>query len=102
MGHGGYNGTNMPSCKTAKEHLVQIEAPVATHWKTLDELHQGPPKTGEFPGGLPGSRGNAAEATRRDFLALMGFSLAAAGLAGCRAPVQHAIPMLVGTDDIVP
>jgi molybdopterin-containing oxidoreductase family iron-sulfur binding subunit len=102
MGHGGHNGTNTPSCKTAKEQLVQIEAPVASHWKTLDELHQGPPKTGEFRGGLPGSGGTAAEATRRDFLALMGFSLAAAGLAGCRAPVQNAIPMLVGTDDIVP
>src|SRR5262249_37733031 len=101
MGHSGHNGTNTPSCKTTKEQLVQIEAPVATHWKTFDELRHGPGKTGEFPGGIPSSGGNSADATRRDFLALMGFSLAAAGLAGCKAPVQNAIPMLVGADDIV-
>jgi Fe-S-cluster-containing dehydrogenase component len=40
--------------------------------------------------------------TRRDFLSLMGFSLAAASLAGCRAPVQKAIPLLVGSDQVVP
>src|SRR5215471_9426279 len=102
MGQVGHNGKNSPSCKTAKQQLVQIEAPVATYWKTLDELHNGARNTGEFPGGLPGQNSHPAEATRRDFLALMGFSLAAAGLAGCRAPVQNAIPLLVGTDDIVP
>src|SRR5499427_944909 len=102
MGQVGHNGKNSPSCKTAKQQLVQIEAPVATYWKTLDELHNGARNTGEFPGGLPGQNSHPAEATRRDFLALMGFSLAAAGLAGCRAPVQNAIPMLVGSDDIVP
>jgi molybdopterin-containing oxidoreductase family iron-sulfur binding subunit len=32
----------------------------------------------------------------------MGFSLAAAGLAGCRGPVQNAIPLLAGADDIIP
>jgi molybdopterin-containing oxidoreductase family iron-sulfur binding subunit len=32
----------------------------------------------------------------------MGFSIAAAGLAGCRAPVQNAIPLLVGSDQIIP
>src|SRR5215471_3251100 len=102
MGQVGHNGKNSPSCKTAKQQLVQIEAPVATYWKTLDELHNGARNTGEFPGGLPGQNSHPAEATRRDFLALMGFSLAAAGLAGCRAPVQNAIPLLVGSDDIVP
>src|SRR5260370_22142831 len=40
------------------------------------------------------------DATRRDFLALMGFTLAAAGLTGCsRAPDQKAIPMLVGSEE---
>src|SRR4051812_2892629 len=39
---------------------------------------------------------------RRDFLSMMGFSLAAAGLSGCRAPVQKAIPLLVATDRVIP
>src|SRR5690242_15929200 len=39
-------------------------------------------------------------ATRRDFLSLMGFAMAAA--AGCRAPVQHAVPLPAGSDTIVP
>jgi MoCo/4Fe-4S cofactor protein with predicted Tat translocation signal len=86
-------------CKKPKDQLVQIgEAPV--YWKSVEELHHGQRATGEFPGGLPSS--SPAGATRRDFLALMGFTLAAAGLSGCRAPVQNAIPLLVGTDQLVP
>ena len=68
----------------------------------MEELHQGPRLTGEFPGGLPSASGQPPGTTRRDFLALMGFTLAAAGLSGCRAPVQNAIPLLVGSDQIVP
>src|SRR5262249_60082871 len=60
----------------------------------------GPRHLGEFPGGLPGA--TRTETTRRDFLALMGFTLAAAGLSGCRAPVQNAIPLLAGSDQLVP
>jgi molybdopterin-containing oxidoreductase family iron-sulfur binding subunit len=67
----------------------------------VEELYDGPRRIGEFPGGLPSS-GSRVETTRRDFLAAMGFTLAAAGLAGCRAPVQNAIPLLVGSDDIIP
>ena len=92
------------SCKEKKAQLVQIGEPAGpVYWKSVEELHDGPQFTGEFPGGLPATNGKSAgEATRRDFLALMGFSLAAAGLAGCRGPVQNAIPLLVGSDDIVP
>ncbi|MGZ4874270.1 MAG: TAT-variant-translocated molybdopterin oxidoreductase [Candidatus Angelobacter sp.] len=90
------------SCKGAKEQLVQIGAPATpTYWKSVEELHNGSRLTGEFPGGLP-SNSSRPETTRRDFLALMGFSLAAAGLSGCRAPVQNAIPLLVGSDQIIP
>jgi Fe-S-cluster-containing dehydrogenase component/anaerobic selenocysteine-containing dehydrogenase len=37
--------------------------------------------------------------SRRDFLSLMGFSL---GAAACRAPVQNALPLPVGSDALVP
>src|SRR5437660_8345045 len=85
------------SCKSSKE-LVQIGQPAApVYWKSVEELRNGPHFSGEFPGGLA-----TKEVSRRDFLALMGFTLAAAGLSGCRAPVQNAIPLLVGSDQIIP
>lgn len=97
--HDGSKG----SCKERKAELVQIGAPATPiYWKSPEELHQGPKYRGEFPGGLPAANGSGKDPTRRDFLALMGFSLAAAGLAGCRAPVQNAIPLLVGSDQIIP
>src|SRR5438270_6493358 len=94
------SGKNKPSCKSGHSALVQIGEPPA-YWKSPDELHHGPRITGEFPGGLP-SISSESGTTRRDFLALMGFTFAAAGLSGCRAPVQNAIPLLVGSDQIVP
>jgi molybdopterin-containing oxidoreductase family iron-sulfur binding subunit len=97
MNHSGGNGAKA-HCKSPKEQLVQI-APA--HWKSVEELQNGPRHTGEFPGGLPAANART-ETTRRDFLAAMGFTLAAAGLSGCRAPVQNAIPLLVGSDDIIP
>src|SRR6185436_14487525 len=41
-------------------------------------------------------------ASRRDFLSLMGFSLTAASAAACRSPVQHAVPLPVASEQIVP
>ncbi|HEY7401884.1 MAG TPA: TAT-variant-translocated molybdopterin oxidoreductase [Candidatus Angelobacter sp.] len=94
--HGHY-----ASCKSAKERLVQIQPQEApAYWKSVAELQNGPRSSGEFPGGLPAA--GQSGTTRRDFLALMGFTLAAAGLSGCRAPVQNAIPLLVGSDQFVP
>jgi len=53
--------------------------------------------------GLPtGSRSTGFEATRRDVLSLMGFSLGAIGLGGCRAPVQHAVPLPAASTEMVP
>lgn len=103
MDHHGDATPSGRSCKSSKEGLVQIGGP-PVYWKSVDELRHGVRMTGEFPGGLPaeGNGGKAAETSRRDFLALMGFSLAMAGLSGCRAPVQHAIPLLVGSDQIIP
>ena len=92
-------------CKSAQASLVRIgERPAPVFWRSVEEQRGGPAAAGEFPGGLGKAEGSRAaeEITRRDFLSLMGFSMAAAGLAGCRAPVQKAIPLLVGSDQIVP
>ena len=102
MNHSAEGSGARGHCKSPKEQLVQIGGPaVPAYWKSVEELQSGPRRTGEFPGGLPAS-GSRAETTRRDFLAAMGFTLAAVGLSGCRAPVQNAIPLLVGSDDIIP
>ena len=104
MNHSSDSGNNKHSCKSAHPTLVQIGEPPA-YWKSVEELHHGARITGEFPGGLPSisvEQPGHSTTTRRDFLALMGFSLAAAGLSGCRAPVQNAIPLLVGSDNIIP
>jgi len=53
--------------------------------------------------GLPtGTRSTGFEATRRDVLSLMGFSMGAIGLAGCRAPVQNAVPLPTASTEMVP
>ena len=53
--------------------------------------------------GLPtGTRSTGFEATRRDVLSLMGFSLGALGVGGCRAPVQHAVPLPAASTEMVP
>ncbi len=50
----------------------------------------------------PGRVADGGDATRRDFLSLVGFSVAAAGLAACRAPEQKAIPLPISPEDLVP
>ncbi len=71
---------------------------VRLHWKSPEDLRNGSNRgvepafnDGDWLGG----------STRRDFLTLAGFSLTAA-LAACRAPIEKAIPLLVGSDDITP
>src|SRR5262249_51833819 len=90
------------ACHESRDRLVQIGEPSPpVYWKTIDELNSGSSAGSEFPGGLPGATSKTS-ATRRDFLALAGFSVAAAALTGCRGPVQNAIPLLVGSDEIIP
>jgi molybdopterin-containing oxidoreductase family iron-sulfur binding subunit len=53
--------------------------------------------------GLPtGSPSTGFEASRRDVLSLLGFSIGAIGLSGCRAPVQHAVPLAAASTEMVP
>jgi MoCo/4Fe-4S cofactor protein with predicted Tat translocation signal len=99
--HRDTDGSGRP-CSGAKKRLVvlgQREAPA--HWRSEEELRGASPARGEFPGGLPGS-GASVETTRRDFLSLVGFSAAAAGLAACRAPEQKAIPLPIAPEEMVP
>jgi len=70
------------------------------YWNGLEQLKNDPEyikyADREFPQELPvGKEDSAAlSSSRRDFLKVMGFSVAAASLAACEAPVRKAIPYL--------
>lgn len=76
-----------------------------TYWKGLEELTNQPEfvknAEREFPE-APSVLGGEEGASRRDFLKLMGFSLAAASLAACEAPVRKAIPYVNKPVDVNP
>ena len=79
------------------------------YWKGVEQLTNHPEfvkfASREFPQELPIEDGKLKEdggSTRRDFLKLMGFSLAAASLAACEAPVRKAIPYLNKPEEIDP
>jgi len=82
------------------------------YWKGLEELQETPEfiknKHNEFPEELPvdalTGASNMADtsANRRDFLKFLGFSVTAASLAACEAPVKKAIPYLNKPEDLMP
>jgi len=73
------------------------------YWRSLEQLADTPEFREflhrEFPE-------NASEMTnpltRRKFLTLMGASIALAGLAGCRKPVEKIVPYVKAAEDIIP
>lgn len=76
-----------------------------TYWKGLEQLSNDPEfvknADREFPE-LPSTLNEEGSATRRDFLKAMGFSLAAASLAACEAPIRKAIPYVNKPVDVNP
>jgi len=77
------------------------------YWKGLEELTKNPEfekhADNEFPEYLPISgESEGTGASRRDFLKLMGFGVAAASLAACETPVRKAIPYLNKPVDVDP
>jgi MoCo/4Fe-4S cofactor protein with predicted Tat translocation signal len=76
-----------------------------TYWKGLEQLNNDPEfvknADKEFVE-LPSSLSEDGGSSRRDFLKVMGFSLAAASLAACEAPIRKAIPYVNKPVDINP
>jgi len=76
------------------------------YWKGVEELTNDPAfvkrNENEFPEFLNTHDGDGTKWDRRDFLKLMGFSVAAASLAACETPVQYAIPYLNKPVDVDP
>ena len=82
------------------------------YWKGLEELNQTPEflenSKNEFPEELSVNEFLADEKLaesstgRRDFLKFLGFSVAAATLAACEAPVIKAVPYVVKPENVTP
>jgi MoCo/4Fe-4S cofactor protein with predicted Tat translocation signal len=78
------------------------------YWKGLEQLSNDPEyvkyANKEFPEYLPinGEEANGESSSRRDFLKLMGFGVAAATLASCEAPIRNAIPYVNKPEDLDP
>jgi MoCo/4Fe-4S cofactor protein with predicted Tat translocation signal len=83
-----------------------------TYWKGIEQLSNDPEFVknahNEFPEYLPINENKINEgdaqsgSSRRDFLKMMGFGIAAASLAACEAPVRKAIPYLNKPAEIEP
>lgn len=79
-----------------------------TYWKGTEQLTNDPSfvknAEKEFPEYLPinENKESNGSTSRRDFLKLMGFGVAAASLAACEAPVRKAIPYLNKPVDVDP
>ncbi|MBD3258538.1 4Fe-4S dicluster domain-containing protein [candidate division GN15 bacterium] len=75
------------------------------YWRSLDQLSQTPEFKEflhrEFPRGTTELAGNN-NWTRRSFLTTMGASMALAGLAGCRRPVEKIVPYVTRPEEIEP
>ncbi len=82
------------------------------YWQSIEQLNEDPgfveKNSNEFSEELPideflGKKDLGKNATsRRDFLKFVGFSVAAATLAACEAPVIKSIPYVVKPEDVMP
>ena len=85
------------------------------YWKGIEQLKNDPEfiknAEKEFPqdlkikdayGDHTQEDDDITKSSRRDFLKVMGFSVAAVSLTACEAPVKHAIPYLTAPADVIP
>ncbi len=93
--------------KTVFQHPPERPNPTGRkYWRTVGELHDTPEFRGwlerEFPAGAAEMEGDAL--SRRNFLTLMGASLALAGfgLTGCRRPEAYLVPYSKAVEWTIP
>ncbi|MBV6647825.1 MAG: TAT-variant-translocated molybdopterin oxidoreductase, partial [Cyclobacteriaceae bacterium] len=76
------------------------------YWKGLEQLKSTPEfekyANKEFPEHLPVNGAIEEEPSRRDFLKMMGFGVAAVSLAACEAPIRKAIPYVKKPESVDP
>ena len=89
-------------------YIIKMKETKKIYWKGLEQLSNDTEFAKyagkEFPEYLPinGEETKGESSSRRDFLKLTGFGVAAATLASCEAPIRHAIPYVNKPEDIDP
>ncbi|MBN2227623.1 MAG: TAT-variant-translocated molybdopterin oxidoreductase [candidate division Zixibacteria bacterium] len=79
-----------------------MNRPEKTYWQSLDQKRDGKAYRRRLLREYEESTRTPSQVSRRDFLAVMGASLALAGLAGCRRPVEKIIPYVAQPEEIIP
>ena len=96
-----WNAQNAITSKKRTESMKETKK----YWKGLDELNKTPEfekyANKEFAEHLPLENGDG-ETSRRDFLKMMGFGVAAVSLAACETPIRKAIPYVKKPVDVDP
>lgn len=84
---------------------------IKKYWKGIEDVTNDAAfvqsKENEFPEELPGAlfskeEDSSIHGSRRDFLKYLGFSVTAASIAACEAPVKKAVPYLLKPEEILP
>ncbi|HEV2401042.1 MAG TPA: TAT-variant-translocated molybdopterin oxidoreductase [Candidatus Sulfotelmatobacter sp.] len=93
--------------KLDKADLIEIREQAAKgpeYWRSLEELAGSPEFRERLHREFPkGASEWLASLSRRDFLSLMGASLALAGMTGCvKQPLEQIVPYVVQPDNIIP
>ncbi len=86
-----------------KKDAADLEKPRERYWRSLAQLRHHPELEavmGEEM--MPGANERPSGATRRQFLQIMGASMAMAGLAACRRPVEKTLPYTRQPEEIIP
>jgi len=77
-----------------------------SYWRSLDEQQNAPSfhdnLTREFPEGASEMSPEEGDFTRRNFLTVMGASIALAGLTACRRPEEHIVPYAKPPEEMIP
>ena len=85
------------------KELKNIPSSGKEYWRSLEQRVKAPETEAfphrEFP---EGTAEHGATFSRRNFLSLMGASLALAGLTSCRRPVEKIIPYVIAPEEIIP
>ncbi|MBO6574919.1 MAG: TAT-variant-translocated molybdopterin oxidoreductase [Rhodothermales bacterium] len=85
------------------ERDSDASSPRTRFWRSVEQL-QGSEEYQAFTGSelMPEAAGSPGQTTRRGFLHIMGASMALAGLAGCRKPIEHIMPFSRRPEDTIP
>ncbi len=76
-----------------------VELSGKTYWQSLKEISDNPDIQEIMQSE---DKGDNKGYSRREFLGMMGASIALAGLSGCRRPVEKIIPYIVAPEEIIP